>query len=87
MHLCASYFFYIFSVSHTTRQPRPGEVDGKDYHFSTMDAMKEGIAKGLIQLHGSTVDITHAYTRFFQQGDFLESAMVHGNLYGTSRGL
>ncbi len=22
-----------FSVSHTTRSPRPGEVDGKDYHF------------------------------------------------------
>uniref|UniRef100_A0A8B9R1T0 Guanylate kinase 1 n=1 Tax=Anas platyrhynchos TaxID=8839 RepID=A0A8B9R1T0_ANAPL len=22
-----------FSVSHTTRQPRPGEVNGKDYHF------------------------------------------------------
>ncbi|MEM9267870.1 MAG: guanylate kinase, partial [Pseudomonadota bacterium] len=22
-----------FSVSATTRAPRPGEVDGKDYHF------------------------------------------------------
>jgi guanylate kinase len=22
-----------FSVSHTTRKPRPGELDGKDYHF------------------------------------------------------
>ena len=22
-----------FSVSHTTRPPRPGEVDGRDYHF------------------------------------------------------
>ena len=22
-----------FSVSHTTRQPRPGELDGRDYHF------------------------------------------------------
>ncbi|HAY54651.1 MAG TPA: guanylate kinase, partial [Gammaproteobacteria bacterium] len=21
------------SVSHTTRSPRPGEVDGRDYHF------------------------------------------------------
>lgn len=25
----------IFSVSHTTRAPRPGEVDGVDYHFVT----------------------------------------------------
>jgi hypothetical protein len=24
-----------FSVSHTTRQPRPGEVDGEHYHFTT----------------------------------------------------
>jgi guanylate kinase len=23
----------VFSVSHTTRQPREGEVDGRDYHF------------------------------------------------------
>jgi len=23
----------VFSVSHTTRAPRPGEVDGQDYHF------------------------------------------------------
>jgi len=23
-----------FSVSHTTRAPRPGEIDGRDYHFT-----------------------------------------------------
>ncbi|XP_029004728.1 guanylate kinase 1b isoform X2 [Betta splendens] len=32
-----------FSVSHTTRNPRPGEEDGKDYHFTTKEAMQEGI--------------------------------------------
>nr|CAD7261769.1 unnamed protein product [Timema shepardi] len=35
-----------FSVSHTTRQPRPGEVDGKHYHFTTKETMKEAIARG-----------------------------------------
>ncbi|XP_028444125.1 guanylate kinase 1b [Perca flavescens] len=35
-----------FSVSHTTRNPRPGEEDGKDYHFTTKDAMEEGIDNG-----------------------------------------
>ena len=33
------------SVSVTTRSPRPGEVDGKDYHFITkaqFDSMVEG---------------------------------------------
>ena len=51
-----------FSVSHTTRSPRPGEVDGVDYHFTTREAM---------------VDL-------LSEGHFLESAEVHGNLYGTS---
>ncbi|XP_055020666.1 guanylate kinase 1b [Boleophthalmus pectinirostris] len=35
-----------FSVSHTTRNPRPGEEDGKDYHFTTKEAMKQGIDNG-----------------------------------------
>lgn len=33
-----------FSVSHTTRQPRPGEVDGVNYNFCTVDQMKGDIA-------------------------------------------
>jgi len=50
------------SVSHTTRSPRAGEVDGREYHFvdrKTFEAMLE-------------------------RGEFLESAEVHGNRYGTS---
>ncbi|TNM98537.1 guanylate kinase isoform X3 [Takifugu rubripes] len=35
-----------FSVSHTTRNPRPGEENGKDYHYVTRDVMKAGIDKG-----------------------------------------
>ncbi|XP_053569713.1 guanylate kinase isoform X2 [Bombina bombina] len=35
-----------FSVSHTTRNPRPGESDGNDYHFVTRDAMQKGIDGG-----------------------------------------
>lgn len=35
-----------FSVSHTTRNPRTGEEDGKDYHFTTKEAMQEGIERG-----------------------------------------
>ena len=30
----------VFSVSMTTRAPRPGEVDGKDYFFVTKDAFE-----------------------------------------------
>jgi len=30
-----------FSVSHTTRHPRPGEVDGEDYFFVSPDQFRE----------------------------------------------
>ncbi len=34
-----------FSVSATTRNPREGEVDGKDYHFISVDAFKSAVAE------------------------------------------
>jgi len=52
-----------YSISCTTRSPRPGETDGKDYHFLSRE---EFLSKR-------------------QNGEFLESAEVHGNLYGTLR--
>lgn len=46
-----------FSVSHTTRDPRPGEVDGVDYHFVTRRTMENAIAAGEFvehaQVHGN----------------------------------
>jgi len=35
-----------FSVSSTTRSPRPGEVDGRDYRFLSQAAFRERIAQG-----------------------------------------
>nr|XP_008540274.1 PREDICTED: guanylate kinase [Equus przewalskii] len=35
-----------FSVSHTTRNPRPGEENGKDYYFVTREVMQRDIAAG-----------------------------------------
>ncbi|XP_016919754.1 guanylate kinase isoform X2 [Apis cerana] len=32
-----------YSVSHTTRTPRPGEEDGKHYHFTTKEKMQKQI--------------------------------------------
>ena len=34
------------STSMTTRAPRPGEIDGKDYYFVTVDEFEEQIANG-----------------------------------------
>jgi guanylate kinase len=51
------------SVSYTTRAPRAGELDGREYHF---------------------VD-RKIFEAMLERGDFLESAEVHGNRYGTSQ--
>ncbi len=50
-----------YSTSCTTRSPRSGEVDGRDYHFLSREQFVEKR----------------------EAGEFLESAEVHGNLYGT----
>ncbi len=51
------------STSYTTRRPRPGEQDGREYHFVAEPAF--------LAMQG--------------RGEFLESAQVHGNRYGTSK--
>ena len=44
-HLLATGDF-VFSVSATTRAPRPGEIDGVNYHFITREDFKERIENG-----------------------------------------
>ena len=51
------------SVSFTTRPPRAGEANGREYHFVERKTFESMLARG----------------------EFLESAEVHGNRYGTSQ--
>jgi guanylate kinase len=51
------------SISYTTRAPRPGETEGREYYFTSEP---DFLARR-------------------ERGEFLESAHVHGNYYGTSR--
>ena len=51
------------SISYTTRTPRPGEQNGREYYFTTPEDF-------LVRRDA---------------GEFMESAEVHGNYYGTSR--
>jgi len=51
------------SVSHTTRPARPGEVNGRHYHFVALPE----------------------FQRMLEAGEFLESAVIYGNRYGTSQ--
>lgn len=61
--------FLALSVSHTTRQPRPGEIEGVHYHFVKRDKMAADIS---------------AQQDNMRPRKFLEYAEVHTNLYGTS---
>jgi len=45
-----------YSVSVTTRAPRPGEVDGKDYFFKTVDEVKDMIFRGELLEHARVYD-------------------------------
>ena len=36
----------VLSVSHTTRTPRPGEIDGKDYHFVDSEVFQAMVGRG-----------------------------------------
>jgi guanylate kinase len=41
---------FAFSVSHTTRAPRPGEADGVDYHYVSMAEFEKLIeADGFVE--------------------------------------
>jgi guanylate kinase len=44
------------SVSCTTRSPRPGEVDGKDYHFVTVEKFQQMVAAGQFLEHAKVFD-------------------------------
>ncbi len=42
---------FLFSVSATTRKSRPGEVNGREYHFLTVDEFRERIYDGQFLEH------------------------------------
>lgn len=46
----------VMSVSATTRSPRPGEVDGKDYYFKSVAEFEAMIAKGEFLEHARVFD-------------------------------
>ena len=60
-----------FSVSLTTRSPRPGETDGKDYDFISTEEFRERIARGEFvewvenygQLYGTSKKTMNAFLK------------------------
>ena len=52
----------VISVSHTTRAPRPGEVDGHDYHFVDDAAFAALIDQGAFLEHAQVFDRRYGTT-------------------------
>jgi len=52
-----------FSVSHTTRQRRPNESDGRDYHFVDRPSFERMIAAGEFLEHASVFDNLYGTSR------------------------
>lgn len=66
----------VFSVSATTRAPRPGERDGVDYHFVAEDEFRRMIAAGELiewaQVHGGFYGTPLAnVSRAAERGEYL----------------
>ena len=50
------YHSFKISVSHTTRKPRPNEVDGVDYNFISQEEFKKLIKEGKFYEHAKIFD-------------------------------
>lgn len=48
-----------YSVSMTTRKPRPGEIEGKDYFFVSKKVFSDAVKEGKLLEHADFVD--HSY--------------------------
>ena len=62
-----------FSVSATTRAPRPGEVDGKHYHFLTQEQFAQWVAEDQFLEHAEFVG-----NRYGTPRQFIDKAMEQG---------
>ncbi|MDP8983553.1 MAG: guanylate kinase [Pseudomonadota bacterium] len=64
-----------FSVSYTTREARPNEVDGRDYHFVTQSQFQDMAARGEFLEHAQV------YDNFYGTGlNAVQSAVRDGQL-------
>ncbi len=62
-----------FSVSATTRAPRPGEVDGKHYHFLTGEQFEQWVAEDQFLEHAEFVG-----NRYGTPRQYIDKAMEQG---------
>jgi guanylate kinase len=66
----------VFSVSATTRAMRPGEVDGRDYHFVTHEDFRRRVKAGEFVEHAEVFGNMYGTLR-----GPLEKALAEGKIY------
>ncbi|WP_321495841.1 guanylate kinase [uncultured Desulfobacter sp.] len=57
----------VFSISHTTRKPRPGEVHGKDYFFTDKAQFMDMVASGQMLEWAQVHDNCYGTSKIFVQ--------------------
>ncbi len=71
-----------FAVSHTTRPCRPGEEDGRDYHFVDEGTFRRMVAAGAFvefaEVHGHRYGTSHRALGGTDSGDLLIEVDVQG---------
>ena len=66
----------VFSVSATTRKMRPGEVDGRDYHFITPEDFRQRVKQGAFIEHAEVFGNMYGTLRAP-----MEKALSKGKIY------
>ena len=64
---------FAFTVSHTTRKPREGEVHGVDYHFVSKEAMEKAIDRG------EFIEHAHVHSNIYGTSFEAVTAVVRSN--------
>ncbi len=71
--LLEKYDNYALSISATTRQPRPGEVDGREYFFKTKEEFEQMIVEDRLLEHAQYVGNYYGTPR-----DYVEQKLEEG---------
>lgn len=69
--LMEKYDNYALSISVTTRQPRPGEEDGREYFFRTKEEFEKLIAQDALIEYARYVDNYYGTPRFYVEEQLL----------------
>ncbi len=77
--LMGSYDNYALSVSVTTRKPRPGEVDGREYFFRTKEEVEEMIGQDQLIEYARYVDNYYGTPSLMWRSSFQQAGCDPGN--------